>query len=746
MRALVGSCFSILKWGVVLGLFWSVCAAPAQAQIFGTVRGAVRDPQGRAIAGAKIMIKAQASAWTQQTETDATGQFTVTAVPAGTYTIEAQNPGFRVASQVLNVGIGSAPTVEFSMQLESVTSTVQVSAAPDAVRADASSLPATVSLQQIQETPGADRTNSMAFVTGFVPGAYMVHDQLHIRGGHQVSWLVDGVPVPNTNIASNVGPQFDPKDIATVEVSRGGYSAEYGDRTYGVLNVVTRSGFEFDQEGELSMSYGSFNQTNDQLSFGGHTDRFAYYASANGNRSDWGLEAPVSDVLHDRARGLGGFTSLIYNAGPSDQLRLVAAVRNDRFQIPNTPAEQAAGIADLQHESDSFVNLSWVHTLGNGVLATVSPFYHYNRSAYDGGPNDPLITTDHRTSQYAGAQATLAVVRGRNNLHAGLYGFYQNDRELFGLVDTTASGAAITQQQPLSGGVSSVFAQEQYQATSWLTLNGGVRLTHFSGAVNENAADPRIGASIRLPHLGWVLRGFYGRYYQPPPLSSVSGPLEAFAVTNGFSFLPLRGERDEQHEFGLTIPLGGWTLDFANFRTSASNFFDHDALGNSNIFLPLTIARARIRGFETTVRSPQLWRRASFHVVYSNQTVQGSGAVTGGLTDFEPPDEGFFILDHDQRNTLSVGGEATLPWQSWASAAVNYGSGFLNGDGPAHLPQHATLDLSLGKSLGERWSVSFSALNVTGSEFMLDNSNTFGGTHWNEPRQFTGQMRYRFHF
>ena len=75
----------------------------------------------------------------------------------------------------------------------------------------------------------------------------MVHDMLHIRGGHQYSWLIDGVPVPNTNIASNVGPQIDPKDIDYVEVQRGSYDAEYGDRTYGIFNVVPRTGFERDR-------------------------------------------------------------------------------------------------------------------------------------------------------------------------------------------------------------------------------------------------------------------------------------------------------------------------------------------------------------------------------------------------------------------------------------------------------------------------------------------------------------------
>ena len=110
------------------------------------------------------------------------------------------------------------------------------------------------------------------------------------------------------------------------------------------------------------------------------------------------------------------------------------------------------------------------------------------------------------------------------------------------------------------------------------------------------------------------------------------------------------GERDEQHEFGLTIPLAGWTFDVSNFRTGAKNFFDHDVLGNSNIFFPLTIARARIRGWEGTATSPRIAGRAQFHAAYSHQYAEGAGGVTGGLTDFEPPDEGYFFLDHDQRS------------------------------------------------------------------------------------------------
>ena len=66
------------------------------------------------------------------------------------------------------------------------------------------------------------------------------------------------------------------EDIDTIEIQRGGYSAEFGDRAYGVFNVVPRSGFERDREAELLLNYGNFHETNDQVSLGDHSDRAAY--------------------------------------------------------------------------------------------------------------------------------------------------------------------------------------------------------------------------------------------------------------------------------------------------------------------------------------------------------------------------------------------------------------------------------------------------------------------------------------
>jgi len=267
--------------------------------------------------------------------------------------------------------------------------------------------------------------------------------------------------------------------------------------------------------------------------------------------------------------------------------------------------------------------------------------------------------------------------------------------------------------------------------------------------VVENATSPRFGASLRIPKLNWVFRGFYGHFYQAPPLETVSGPLIQFATSQNLGFVPLHGERDEEHQFGVTIPFRGWTLDADNFLTRAQNFFDHNNFNNSDIFFPITIQGARINGWELTLRSPRIHNRAQLYLTYSNQLALGFGNINGGLTDFSFGD-GFGLLDHDQRNTLHIGGQYTLPWQSFISTDVYYASGFTNGNSPPdpndHLQPHTTFDLTLSKTFAEKFSVSVNGINVANRRVLLDNSFTFGGTHYLNPREIFVQVRYRFHF
>jgi outer membrane cobalamin receptor len=738
----------------------------AFASIFGSVRGIVHDPQHRPVENAMVMLRSKTSDWSATATTDASGQFTFNAVPLGEYSVTIVAPGFNQSAQSVLVTSGSQPVLHFSLSVAATKETINVSGAPEAAPTDSATPTTLVSRLDVEHTPGAARSNSLAMITDYVPGAYLTHDQLHIRGGHQTSWLIDGVPVPNTNIASNLGPQFDPKDIDYLEVNRGSYGAEFGDRTYGVFNVVPRTGFERNRQAELVLSAGNFYQTNDALSFGSHTERFAYYASVNANRSNLGIQTPVPQVVHDAANGYGGFGSLIFNVDPSNQLRLVTSLRKDYYQIPYDPFPAdiennlvngkltgqypSLDLRDADHESDAILNFSWVHTFNSKLLLTVSPFFHHNAADYASSPHDfPVASTQDRTSSYGGGQVSLSANMAKNNLQAGVYSFYQQDNELFGAIFNDGSGNPFTDTEHPSGSLTSFFLDDKFKPVPWLTLSAGIRPTHFSGGVTETAISPRFGIALNLPRLNWTFRAFYGHYYQAPPLITVSGPLLAQCQPPGCGFLPLFGERDEEHQFGVTIPFHGWILDADNFRTNVTNFFDHNNIGESNLFFPITIAHAVIRGWEATLRSPRIAHRGQIHLAFSNQVAEAGGAITGGLNASSALP--FGPLDHDQRNTLNLGGDVTLPWRTYASTNVYYGSGFTNAfpGQPypgAYLPQHTTFDLTLGKDFGERFSASLNAMNVANRRVELDNSQTFGGFHWNNPREIYVELRYRFHY
>jgi len=724
---------------------------------------------------AMVMIKAKNSDWASTVNSDASGNFAFNAVPLGEYVVTVAGVGFAQAQQDVMVISGSQPVLHFALSVALAKETVNVSGAPEEVPTDSATPTTVVNRLEVARTPGAARSNSLAMITDFVPGAYINHDHLHIRGGHQTSWLVDGVPVPNTNIASNIGPQFDPKDIDYLEVSRGSYGAEMGDRTYGVFNVIPRTGFERNREAELVISAGNYWQTNDQFSIGSHNDRFAYYASVNGNRSSLGIETPVPQVVHDAESGYGGFGSLIFNVNASNQLRLVTSLRKDFYQVPYdpypndiengaipqnnfTPQYPSIGLRDTDHESDAILNVSWVHTFNSKEMLTVSPFYHYNAANYSSLPTDtPVAANQDRSSTYAGGQASFSANFARNNFQVGTYSFYQWNHETFG----AAFNPAFVDTEHPTGGLTAFFLEDAFKPVSWITLTAGIRPTHFSGnnGFSESAISPRFGAALTIPHLNWTFRAFYGHFYQAPPLVTATGSLIEFCTVSDCGFTTLSGERDEEHQFGVVIPFRGWTLDADTFETRATSFFDHDVIGESNLFFPLTVDKARINGWEVTLRSPRLAHRAQIHLAYSNQVARAGGGINGGLTDSEfaanicepAPAGSFCPLDHDQRNTLNVGGDVTLPWNSYASTNVYYGSGFTNAfPGQPYpgnyLPSHTTFDLTLGKQFGERFSASLTALNVTNHRVELDNSVTFGGFHWNNPREIFVELRYRFHY
>jgi hypothetical protein len=767
-----------LRGYISLFLLGLLGAVPGMPTVFSSLHGVVHDGQHFPVKGAAVTLRAADSDFAMTAVTGADGSFDLNRVPVGIYRVHIVAEGFADVESTLTVLSDTRQVLHYALEVASVKTTVSVSGTQDA--ADTVTPTTLVSRQDIDETPGAGRTIGTEMITDYVPGAYMTHDMLHMRGGHQTSWLLDGIAIPNTKIASNVGPQIDPKDIEQLQVDRGSYSSDLGDRTYGVFNVLPRNGFERNRDGELVVSAGNFYTGETQLSFGDHSEKTAYYTSLTGSRSNYGLATPVAQIYHDATNSESGFLSVVRNQTPKDQLRFSGQFRNDHFDIPYDPSDtdyeftsgyyDSFGLRDAQTERDGFAIANWVHTISPNAMFEVAPFYHFNQSNYDALPTDPTVaTTWHQRSNYAGAQVDVRAEVGKHNsFSGGLYSFYQNENDLFGFVVNDGSAAS----QPNTTGTQNAGLVEFYlsdhlRVNQWITLLGGMRFSIFRSALNESATYPRIGATVLVPRLHWVFRGFYGHFFQPAPLETVSPSVLNYASnlpSGENAFTPIPSERDEEHQFGVQIPVhlrgGDWMLDITNVKNRVNNFLDHSNLGESNMYFPIAVDGALVRAWEMTLRSPQLGKLGQFHLTYSNQIAEQRGNIIGGFTCSIASDPAcdlgpnYTPVDHDQRDTLNTGFTAKLPARTWFSTNVYYGSGFVNGlaganQGPyngTYLPAHTTFDVSAGHAIGERWNLSASVLNVTDHRVLLDNSITIGGFHFNDPRMISGQLRYRFHY
>ncbi len=136
-----------------------------------------------------VMIKAISSDWSASTNSDANGNFSFNAVPLGEFAVTVAGLGFEQAKQKVIVMSSTHPVLHFALNVAGAKEMINVSATPEAAATDSATPTTVVDRLEIARTPGAARSNSMAMITDFVPGTYITHDQLHIRGGHQSSWL-----------------------------------------------------------------------------------------------------------------------------------------------------------------------------------------------------------------------------------------------------------------------------------------------------------------------------------------------------------------------------------------------------------------------------------------------------------------------------------------------------------------------------------------------------------------------------
>lgn len=267
--------------GPTLGLLLAV-AAYGQRDL-GTITGTITDPQGAAIASAKITITEDATGLTYQVESGSSGEYARPLLKPGTYTVTVEAPGFRrAAQQNVLVTAGDRIGVSITLSVGDISQAIEVSAAAPLLQTENTTLGAALGSRPMSELPlGGQR--SFAFLARLSPGVLTAEPGARdavgggfsangVRSNGQNNFLLNGVD-NNVNVidfinqtAYVIGPSVEA--IGEMRILTNGYNAEYGRGAGGVVNVNLKSGsnelhgslFEILQNDQLNANRWEYNK------------------------------------------------------------------------------------------------------------------------------------------------------------------------------------------------------------------------------------------------------------------------------------------------------------------------------------------------------------------------------------------------------------------------------------------------------------------------------------------------------
>ena len=213
----------------------------------GTIEGVVKDSSGAVLPGATVEARSGGSGVLTATS-DASGNFRFPSVLPGTYEVTASLSGFKAGKvSDVQVRLGSIKSVEFSLQLASVTEAVTVTAESPLVDVRQSGRSTNIRAEQIALLP-----HNRDF-TSLVTQAPGVNQEAKSAPAGQAGIMIDGAAaaenryvidgIETTDIVGGLsGKNLLADFVEEVQVKSTGYPAEFGGSTGGVINVITKSG------------------------------------------------------------------------------------------------------------------------------------------------------------------------------------------------------------------------------------------------------------------------------------------------------------------------------------------------------------------------------------------------------------------------------------------------------------------------------------------------------------------------
>lgn len=254
---------------LALGALWTIAVGPPPVEgqpAAGTISGFVRDAStGEPLIAATVVVEDQSLG----AITNESGYYVLPRVPAGEIRLLFSYIGFEPLTQSIQVLADTSYRTDVRLQPQAVQAQETV------IRADSVRTAEALYRKPVSEVIlGARQINSMPQVAEAdlmralqtLPGVLPLSDfssALYVRGGtpDQNLYMIDGTDVYNPEHTFGIFSTFNTDAIKQVELSKGGFGAQYGGRLSSVLDVTNLEGNREEFEGTASVSLLSAKST-----------------------------------------------------------------------------------------------------------------------------------------------------------------------------------------------------------------------------------------------------------------------------------------------------------------------------------------------------------------------------------------------------------------------------------------------------------------------------------------------------
>jgi Carboxypeptidase regulatory-like domain len=224
----------------------ATCISVFAQGVTGTIAGIVKDAQAAVVPGATVTLISE----TQGTQmapvvTNATGDFVIPNVPAGTYTVQVEMTSFRTLRLS---GVAVSPGARLvlppmTIEVGGASEQLVVTAEAPLIQAASGEKSFTVATESVSSLPLANR--SYDALLGLVPGVNSTPGALtpasRLGGGGDSNFMLDGATAMDPGV-NRPAMRVSVEAISEVRVATSTYQAEYGRSSGLQVNAVTKSG------------------------------------------------------------------------------------------------------------------------------------------------------------------------------------------------------------------------------------------------------------------------------------------------------------------------------------------------------------------------------------------------------------------------------------------------------------------------------------------------------------------------